>query len=870
MKIQSAPGRPPPLARAAALTRRWWAIALWSAALFAGGVLAHRAGWIGAARSVASPTALRHAVVRARALLAPVERLSVDIAWEDFATLAHQREVALERGVLMLDGEDEVPAEIRADGRTIPVRVRLKGDLVDHLQGDKWSLRVDTRRDSTLFGMARFALQHPRTRAYLYERVYHEALEREGLIGLRYRFVDVTVNGKNLGVYALEEQFEKRLIEHNRRPEGPIIRFNEDVLWGQLEGQTLTPTRQRTQVAGAGDFYAADIDAFETGSVTSDTVAFRLFRDAVHLLEAFRRGQVSVAEAFDLPKLATFFALTDLLRASHGAGNWPNVRFYYNPLTARLEPIGYDAYDETVPTRPSLLAVRNREPGDPAVPFPGLFFEDEEFYAAYLSELERVSAPEYLDALEADLGPGLEAPLDVLHREFPEFEFSWLPFRQSAEYIRVALHPPRGVQAYLRGMTPDELRLELGNMQTFPVEVLALERDSTRLPGPRPVRLEGRAPEAPMRFVTTAYGRPPGFAVPDTAAGPLQVRYRVLGTREERVSPVFEWPHAGLDRIATGPPHATPNVEEFPFLRVDRVEGLVRVLPGAWRVDRDVIVPAGLRLVAGPGTVLDLTAGASIYTRGPIELRGDEDAPVVVRSSDGTGRGVAVFQADGASVLEHVRFENLTAPQSGGWALSGTVTFYESPLEARHARFIDGRSEDGLHIVRTEFDLSDVSFHGAHSDALDIDFGHGRLREGLFVDSGNDAIDASGSVLEVYTVHIRGAGDKGVSAGEGTRLVLRDVEMENAAIGIASKDLSHIDAQNVRITGGQVGVTVFRKKPEFGPASIEARTVRISGTEVDYLLETGSEVTVDGRRLPATREGVSDLLYGAEYGRASG
>ena len=32
-------------------------------------------------------------------------------------------------------------------------------------------------------------------------------------------------NGRDLGIYALEEHFEKRLIEHNRMREGPIVRF---------------------------------------------------------------------------------------------------------------------------------------------------------------------------------------------------------------------------------------------------------------------------------------------------------------------------------------------------------------------------------------------------------------------------------------------------------------------------------------------------------------------------------------------------------------------------------------------------------------------------------------------------------------------
>ena len=77
--------------------------------------------------------------------------------------------------------------------------------------------------------MKEFSIQHPKTRNYVYEWLFHEALKREDLLSLRYEFIDVTLNGKDLGTYALEESFEKRLIEHNGYREGPIVRFNEDL-----------------------------------------------------------------------------------------------------------------------------------------------------------------------------------------------------------------------------------------------------------------------------------------------------------------------------------------------------------------------------------------------------------------------------------------------------------------------------------------------------------------------------------------------------------------------------------------------------------------------------------------------------------------
>ena len=39
---------------------------------------------------------------------------------------------------------------------------------------------------------------------------------------------------------------------------------------------------------------------------------------------------------------ARYFAATDLLQAT-SANTWYDMRFYFDPITARLTPIGYDA-----------------------------------------------------------------------------------------------------------------------------------------------------------------------------------------------------------------------------------------------------------------------------------------------------------------------------------------------------------------------------------------------------------------------------------------------------------------------------------------------------------------------------------------------
>ena len=39
--------------------------------------------------------------------------------------------------------------------------------------------------------------------------------------------IDVTINGRPMGIYALEESFSKEMLEAHARREGPIVRFSE-------------------------------------------------------------------------------------------------------------------------------------------------------------------------------------------------------------------------------------------------------------------------------------------------------------------------------------------------------------------------------------------------------------------------------------------------------------------------------------------------------------------------------------------------------------------------------------------------------------------------------------------------------------------
>ena len=161
-----------------------------------------------------------------------------------FNKLKKKRDKALSVGILEAEDSDYVPATVTFNGKEFRADIRLKGDWTTHLEGDKWSFRVKLKDDKTILGMRKFSLHHPQTRVYLNEWLFHKATKNEELMGLRYNFVEGYIHIKNgandfinkpVGIYAIEETFDKRTIESNKRKESVILKFSEDYWWAEVK-----------------------------------------------------------------------------------------------------------------------------------------------------------------------------------------------------------------------------------------------------------------------------------------------------------------------------------------------------------------------------------------------------------------------------------------------------------------------------------------------------------------------------------------------------------------------------------------------------------------------------------------------------------
>ena len=344
-------------------------------------------------------------------LAEPVPELSIDVKFREMRKIYAKREEALARGVLVQGDDDFVAGEIRYLDRTIPIKMRLKGDWIDHLTGRKWSFRIHVKGKDQLLGMRRFSIQNPSTRFFQAERLFFEALNFFDVLAPRYRFVDVTLNGESMGLMGLEEAFSKEILESNRRREGVIVRFSEDNVWAARDGTETGMTTDQIGFGGAFDSYRnAPVDAFGSSKIAESEVLSGQYQIASGLLNAFAEGRLSAAEVFDSRQMGMFLAVADVFGSWH-ALRWHNQRFYLNPVSLRLEPIGFDANLYTRDRRLRSVVGRAALTAD--------MMRDPQIFTAYRQSLEAVRASIAEGGLLARLNEVQDQAIRELQNEYP-------------------------------------------------------------------------------------------------------------------------------------------------------------------------------------------------------------------------------------------------------------------------------------------------------------------------------------------------------------------------------------------------------------------------------------------------------------------
>lgn len=770
----------------------------------------------------------------------------LEISFENLQIIEKKRQQALLDGVLITNDDDYVKAKLNINGQKKDVKIRLKGDWTDHLEGKKWSYRVKVSDDQTIMGMKVFSIQAPDTRNFLNEWLFFQNIKELGLIALRYDFIELKVNGQSVGMMAVEEHFSKELIENNQRREGPILKISEDRFWENGLKYSFVPGIEE------GLIYRSPIDGFKLNSTLTNPTLSQEYERAVYLLENYRADLLSAAEVFDLDLWAKFIALSDVYGANHGLHSH-NLRFYYNPVNGLIEPVAFDMMSENQISRLAL------EEDNFLTLYTGLV-ENKDFIRLYIGYLNQFSQDSYFQQLINHNQSQLDLYTSYLKRDY-DYNFNYNLLTQNQQFIRKKLTDHPSVSAYYQ----NDQKLILTNLTELPVEITSLiifteGQDSKQIQTGKtildfsvdPIYLPGSSrQEAPVQIA-------------------VYLDQNLDTSNLEQYQLVYHF--VGMDQLVNVSLQPVTLLEDVPFLETTNLPNFVvydsqknqyLIRKGTYQLDQPLVIPSGSTFKFEEGVHLDLINSSYIISYSSLILDGSRNDGIIINSSDNTGQGLFVINANDISHISYTRFSNLSHPQIKGYNISSSIGFYNSPVNIVNSVFENNSAEDMLNIIRSKFVIDQTSFANSFADSLDVDFGQGEILNSIFRNSGNDSIDVSGSYIDVRDTQIENAGDKAVSAGERSYVSLENVSSTNSNLGFVSKDLSEMSVKVSNIYGGNFGFVTYQKKSEYGPGSLEIWNTSNSANQ-QYLLEANSLVKYNGSIVPAISEDVYQLLYDDE------
>jgi hypothetical protein len=785
--------------------------------------------------------------------LAPeIPLIHIDIKFKHLQKIQQKRNEAIAKGRLTQGLDDYVPASIRIKDRIVKVKMRLKGDHTDHLQGNKWSFRIHVKGKDHLFGMRRLSIQNPQVRNYEAEPLFFKALRHEGIVSPRYFFIEVAINGNNIGLMAVEEHFSKELLESQGHRESVIIKFNEYLFHEEQNGANgIFPI--------TSSFKNVDIQAFGIKNIMRSKTLSTQLEISRGLIRGFQTGGILASDVFDPEIMGRFLALSHLWGAWH-ALQWHNIRLYFNPITTKLEPIGYDAEIREYIWNKGF----NNFPA--GYPLASDLLSDEKILDSYKRNIIRITQENKDDSFYKRVRPFQRKYMRILHKEYPflapinlkklsnRMKFKSAKTQNYSEKYKIIL------RAYIFKDSNNYV-LELANPIPESIIISSIkwvDNDTREISD----FLVESFIDYPMKLSSTKIGEAPASIFlkiknpTKLLSSSVEISAYVLDQKQSKrmIKPITYNPVIRKPLFSKQP--IKNLLKKYKFFVFDKNLKLITFKPGKWTVNDYIIIPKEVSLMITEGTEIQFNPSSGLISYGPIIIKGTKKLPVVLKGMENynqkkSWQGIIVIDSQKLSEWSHVQIKNTSGVNIDGWSLSSGVTFYNSDIKMNYVSFDGNKSENSLNIIKSKFEIKNIIIKNTISDALDSDFSNGTIENSRFENigsqGGGDGIDISGSQVMVSNIYFENISDKALSVGENSNLRANNVSFRNVAIGAASKDGSKLLISNAkfsRIT--EAGLMAYVKKTEYGPAEITAQTLEFDLTKQPAISQKGSKITIDG------------------------
>lgn len=817
---------------------------------------------------------------------------------------------ARSQDVLTKKTKDWVPAKLHADGKTYEAKFRLRGDVSNHYSGSKISLRIKIKGQDLWQMRKDINLIIPQDRKYFIDVLLSDIAALFSLPNNKADIVHLKMNGADIGSYVLLERYDKVLLERQNQPFSSVFKLDEAAFVSFDEEKDKQSIREysysqdivyspamwksRTDPEGNIEEHRAILGNVFSLITQEGILSHEDYKLLEHTLNV---DAYSWASAFNV----LFSAHMD---APH------NALIYYDNVTGQFKPLmadpdflaldlgklddGNDIYNFQVilnklVTNSLFMQERNNKLS--------LLVERQEEILSLLDNVFYKSRKYYVT-------DGLLPANSTLKNKF-------LSYRMNGPALRLIYYEQRNslknkfklIEDYItsskyNSSIPKQENKDYEN----PLVVADLAREdnkvtiSTKHNQNKNLIIKSIYIEQKTHKDLSAYSVSPSLVTQEK-----ELRNAIL---EDADDDNISWGIDGLniflppskDTSLTIFSERADNIKKI-ILSIQSEDGIklsnsrivsrfmdaenlnlikkihviekifknnsnidvsivnrkITIVPGDYQVYMTIVIPRGYELTIPRGTTFRFNPDTWFVSYSPVNVIGTAIDPVkfIPYNEKENWNGFLVFQTNQYSSHRNI-IDNLIVMggKSGnfnGISVTGAVLFAESDVTITNSKFYAAGLDDSINIKRSDVILENNIFFNSTSDAVDIDWGTGRVKQNYILNAGGDGIDVSGSTKLILKQNlITFCEDKGISVGENSNIKADYNIIIGNRYGAVSKDLSILNSNDNLFIGNQFGMAAYQKKNFFGRGTIKSRDDVFSDNNINIDKDNLSEIYHEG------------------------
>ncbi len=747
-----------------------------------------------------------------------------------YKKLAKKRTQALEKGLLFSSKDDLVDADIKIDGKEYACKLRLKGDLLDHLETDRWSFRIMLKDNEEWNGINTFSIHNSKARSHTAEWLMHQLFAKEGIIVPAYDFINVQLNGKDLGVYAFEHHFENQLLKNNDRDIGPILKHNDDSYWENIQ-KKLTPFPW---------VESSHIELFNKENKNDPD--FKLSFDLAHsMLDEFVNKNRTASEVFDLDLMGKYFALLDLSHAWHAA-LFTNIRFYLNNFTGKLEPIAFDCFGDHMPEVNKNWeaygeAFNSRRPPEASYAagdvYRYLLFQDEAFFKVYMTYLEKFTNQQYLNQFKQEITSELDSRVAFINEDelYKGFKSDWETIFGKAFFTRKKLEPKPSLslKAYRVENSKEEIAFQ--SFHYFPMEVIGFgDQKELNFELEETLVLEAYNSKVPVRTYLHKHNKKVDY-----------IYYRTLGLTSIHKTPLLK---NSIPKESNQSNRST--LSQFKALNfVVENEKEITISSGKHSIDFPVVIPKDKVLKISAGTELHFQGKGNLLSYSPIHAIGSKVNPIKFSSDGQAGSAILISGVEEKSTFKHCDFLGMSNYASSPINVDGTFNIYRSKVNIEDCRFFQSKAKTCLSLRYCEVEIINSGFEEIAGTAIHSKHSSLVINKVKIKSAGRNGLSVESGFVNIANMECRNILNKVFNFSNMAEVYAFDVNVYDSYQSLFASDHSEIKMIKFWNENLKFGFEVRSKEDH--PTKVVLENFNHKGVEQLYLLKQGVTIKVNGK-----------------------